>query len=167
MAALSCEYLAFWWEKIKIQHTKFSSKQSLRQSKKIYETRNFTTTIQIQPSLSYQTEIKLTTLAIPNPKTAFAIASLKKKNLLGKSGNITSGRVDISNYSKTFNKRVAKASQQGATLLFHPLWWWDCRLSWWLYLMETLNPKIFAVVTLLSAFSLGPPYCTRFCLFSA
>lgn len=59
--------------------------------------------------------MKLTTLAIPNPKTAFAIASFQKKNLLEKSGNIGSlvDEEDISNHSKAFNKRVAKASQQG------------------------------------------------------
>lgn len=60
--------------------------------------------------------MKLTTLAIPNPKTVFAIASFQKqKNLLEKSGNIGSlvDEEDISNHSKAFNKRVAKASQQG------------------------------------------------------
>lgn len=84
--------------------------------KKMYETRNFTTTVQIQPSLSYQTEIKHTTLAIPNPKTVFAIASFQKqKKSFRKIGKyrITGGREDISNHSKAFNKRVAKASQQG------------------------------------------------------
>lgn len=114
---------------IKIQHTKFSSKQSLRQPKKIYETRNFTTTVQIQPSLSYQTEIKHTTLAIPNPKTVFAIASFQKqKNLSEKSGNIGS-LVDekTSQTKQSLQQARGKGEPTGcletrlSALLFHPL----------------------------------------------
>lgn len=70
---------SFLMRKIKNQHTKFPSKQSMRQSKKIYETKNFTTTVQIPPNVSDQIEMKQTTSAIPNPKTVFAIASIQKQ----------------------------------------------------------------------------------------
>lgn len=161
--------------KIKIQHTKFSSKQSLRQSKKIYKTRNFTTTVQIQPSLSYQTEIKHTTLAIPSPKTVFAIASFQKqKNPLEKSGNIgslvdektsqTTAKPSTSAWQRRANRvlrNVALCITVSSTLM----------MGLQIVLMALPNgdtkSKDIAVVTLLSAFSLGPPYCTRFCLFSA
>lgn len=161
--------------KIKIQHTKFSSKQSLRQSKKIYETKNFTTTVQIQPSLSYQTEIKHTTLAIPNPKTVFAIASFQKqKNLLEKSGNI--GSLVDEKTSPTTAKPSTSAWQRRANRVFRnaalgitvPS---TLMMGLQIVLMALPNGDTksidIAVVTLLSAFSLGPPYCTRFCLFSA
>lgn len=70
---------SFLMRKIKNQHTKFPSKQSMRQSKKVYETKNFTTTVQIPPNVSDQIEMKQTTSAIPNPKTVFAIASIQKQ----------------------------------------------------------------------------------------
>lgn len=165
----------FLVRKIKIQHTKFSSKQLLRQSKKMYETRNFTTTVQIQPSLSYQTEIKHTTLAIPNPKTVFAIASFKKqKNLLEKSGNI--GSLVDEKTSQTTAKPSTSAWQRRANRVFRnaalgitvPSTW---MMGLQIVLMALPNGDTksidIAVVTLLSAFSLGTPYCTRFCLFSA
>lgn len=56
-------------------------------------------------------------MAIPNPKTVFAIASFQKqKNLLGKSGNIGSlvdEKTSQTTAKPSTNKRVAKASQQG------------------------------------------------------
>lgn len=160
---------------IKIQHTKFSSKQSLRQPKKIYETRNFTTTVQIQPSLSYQTEIKHTTLAIPNPKTVFAIASFQKqKKSFRKIGKyrITGGREDISNQAKpstsAWQRRANRVFRNAALGITVPS---TLMMGLQIVLMALPNGDTksidIAVVTLLSAFSLGLPYCTRFCLFSA
>lgn len=160
--------------KIKIQHTQFSSKQSLRQSKKIYKTRNFTTTVQIQPSLSYQTEMKLTTLAIPNPKTAFAIASFQKKifqknreisdHWWTKKTSQTTAKLSTSAWQRRAN-RVFRNAALGITVPS------TLMMGLQIVLMALPNGDTksidIAVVTLLSAFSLGPPYCTRFCLFSA
>lgn len=118
--------------KIKIQHTKFSSKQSLRQSQKNLRNKDFLqlTTVQIQPSLSYQTETKHTTLAIPNPKTVFAIASFQKQKKIFLENREISDHWWTSRHLKpqqSLQQARGKGEPTGclemrlSALLFHPL----------------------------------------------
>lgn len=108
---------------------------------------------------------KAHSMAIPNPKTVFAIASFQKqKNLLEKSGNI--GSLVDEKTSQTTAKPSTSAWQRRANRVFRnaalgitvPS---TLMMGLQIVLMALPNGDTksidIAVVTLLSAFSLGPP----------